>query len=134
MNMNNMSPAMKFDRYFFYAIDHQGKEPGSMMPACSSSRDCMGNHGMDGDKKDDMGGRMKTDFCCTHAEVHDMKNNKKHELYRCMNEKVVHQNENMMMEDIRMELKCVDGGHRSAASSIIVAAISAISLVAANMI
>lgn len=76
---------------------------------------------------------MKQDFCCAHAEIHDMKSKKKHDIMRCMNEDVVEKNEGMMMEDIKIELKCMDGGRMSSASSLMVAAISTIALAAVNM-
>lgn len=66
---------MKFDKYFYYAIDHKGREPGSMIPGCQSPRDC------DGPRR---GGRMEDNYCCAHAQIHDMKHDKKHDLMRCM--------------------------------------------------
>lgn len=42
--------------------------------------------------RDKSHGSMKQDFCCAHAEIHDMKSKKKHDIMRCMNEDVVEKN------------------------------------------
>lgn len=132
---------MKFDKYFYHAIDHQGKEPGSMEPGCMSNRDCMGGGrrkldghkgGRDGDH-DGMKGGMKGDrMCCAHANVYLKDQGMSHDIYRCMDKMTVHQNMQMDMEDTKMEMYCMDGMKMKAASTLMVAA-SAIGLAAMNL-
>lgn len=153
--------AKSFDKYFYYAIDHQGKMPGSMMPGCRSNRDCgddsdddddkmhkggrhlKGHKGDHDDDDDDMkggmkkgprrrGGMMRNNMCCAHAKIHEMGNGKKHELMRCMNKKVVHTNKMMSWPEAKMELSCMDGMRRKGAQALVVAA-SAASLVAMTL-
>ena len=89
--------AIKFDRYFAYAIDHKGKESGMLEPGCYSSRDCESRS-------------SSSRFCCAHAEIYDRPTSgeKRIDRLRCMDKKVVHQNRDTRIEDVKMNLRCLD--------------------------
>lgn len=106
--------------------DHDGKMDMDKMSKEDKMR-------MDRKKKGGKGGKMGDRMCCARAQLHDkkMEGGMPHDIYRCMDKRVVHENNMMEMEDMMIEMNCVDGGWNAATG--LMATASTIGLIAMTL-
>ena len=85
---------VKFDRYFSYGIEQSGIPAGDKTKQCSSTMDC--------------GGKSMMKMCCVNAIMTNTRDGTQDQLYRCMNYKLASVNFEMKMNDISINMKCMD--------------------------
>jgi len=91
-----VSTVVKFDKYFYYAMDLKNVKEGSTTKQCDTTQDCGQDNG--------------PTKCCVNALITGKKEGKQSSVYRCMNKAIADINMDITINDMSVKMRCLGSG------------------------